>query len=258
MALSIPPCRSLCEQVNTDCANEFSALNYPPLNCLSIDPTTGYWTYPQSSIVYDFPNGMQVTLPCNSMQISNDGYFPNILQNPGFEELGPNDQAKYWNSVYGSDNYVIVNDTGFTQVMEMMNNGTLFLGASQTVQLNRNQPLNIRFGITSRADNVSGTLNETFAVQLAVTYSDGTQGGTYVFLPPGNSSYAMHQTIFTPSKPVQNATFFILFDQREGVAYFDNATLQEQIPRILFFILNIYLFLNIHSFQYSMRFTLTI
>lgn len=233
MALSIPPCRSLCDQVNSNCASEFSAFGYPPLDCTGIDPRTEYWAYPQSSIVYDFPNGMVVTLPCNSMQISNDGYFPNILQNPNFQQLTANDQATYWSSVYGPNDYTIVNDTDLNiPVMEMINNGTLMLGASQTLQLNRNQPLNIRFGLTSKADNVSGTLDNTYAVHLSVTYADNSQDGSYIFFNPGNHTYETRQSIFTPSQGVQTATFSILFNQREGTTYFDNATLQEQIPRI--------------------------
>lgn len=228
VALSIPPCRSLCQEVNANCATEFAIFGVSPLDCLSIDGRSEYWTFPEESIVYEFPGGMTVTLPCNSMQLDADGFFPNALINPGFEEMDSNAKAVNWNSIYSLDDYVLLNDS--SQVVLMINNGSWYLGASQSVELNRNEPLKIRFGLASKAENVSGTLSETYAIRLTVNYTDNTQEEAFVFFQPGTHDYEIQQSLFTPSQPIKSATFSFLFSEREGAAYFDNATLQEQIP----------------------------
>lgn len=66
--VSVPPCRSICNQVNQKCGTVLAILGQK-LDCTVIDPRTNFYRYPETSITYSI-NGMNFTYPCNLMDSS--------------------------------------------------------------------------------------------------------------------------------------------------------------------------------------------
>lgn len=132
--------------MNSNCASEFQQYNYPSLDCNQVDGRTLYYSYPTTDIPYLMPNGDIISFACNTMQVPDDGWFPNSLQNPGFEERNSSDPnlASYWNIISGT--YELINFSEFnTTVIEMINDGTLDIRIGQFVAIDRQQPVPIRF-----------------------------------------------------------------------------------------------------------------
>ena len=65
VAVVIPVCRSLCQQVASACSNVFSTAGYK-LDCEAVDPSTGTYKYPEESIQYEF-DGKLYEFACNTM-----------------------------------------------------------------------------------------------------------------------------------------------------------------------------------------------
>lgn len=78
----------------------------------------------------------------NSFQVYSQllpvGYYPNELQNPGFEEVTPTNEAQYWISMYSENDYTLeMNETVFDSlsvVVKMQSvDGNVPLGIAQNV-----------------------------------------------------------------------------------------------------------------------------
>jgi hypothetical protein len=81
----------------------------------------------------------------------------------------------------------------------------------------------------SKAVNVIGTQDDSYAVYADLYYLDGSSERVTASFPTGNHDYVLEEEFFTPSKPIKNFTFVVTLG-KDGTAYFTNLAFQEKVP----------------------------
>lgn len=101
-------------------------------------------------------------------------------------------------------------------------------GASQTFHLNRTSAVPIVVRGWSKAQRVSGSPDNNYALYVDLTYADGTPlwGQTAQF-PTGTRDWIERELLIVPQQPIRSITVHCLFRQHEGVAWFDDVRVEE-------------------------------
>ncbi len=164
---------------------------------------------------------------------------PNLLQNPGFEQL-QDGKPVGWTSQLGKEwtADAAVRHGGQTSAAFSRTAEGPTYWISQSVTLNQTRPTPLVVSGWSRAEGVQGTRGGEYSVWVDLAYMDGTPlWGQKAPFDVGTHDWQYAEKVFVVAKPVRNVTVNILF--RNGVsgqAWFDDIGLQElQVSGGLFF-----------------------
>ncbi|MDR2117127.1 MAG: hypothetical protein LBP87_12175 [Planctomycetaceae bacterium] len=152
-----------------------------------------------------------------------------------FEQMNENllqpDQFQPYEKGFEKQGDVFVCDNG--------NDNTVKRGVLCRVILNQEQPLPIYAEAWSKAENVgsSQSLNHDYCIYLELTYNDATSqfytdgvplSTQSILFSAGTHDWEQRQMFLIPEKPVKSLTFYILFKNRTGKAYFRDMKLSTQ------------------------------
>jgi hypothetical protein len=101
-------------------------------------------------------------------------------------------------------------------------------GVSQTITLNQTAIKPILFSAESKAENVSGTQNNDYAIYLDITHTDDTKTyGITAKFKTGTHDWETASRLYTPRKPIKRLSYYLLFRKHTGKAWFKNIVLKE-------------------------------
>jgi hypothetical protein len=106
--------------------------------------------------------------------------------------------------------------------------GDGWVGASQTLQINRADvaPLVIRGW--SKAEGVTGSTDGGYSLYVDIVYSDGTPlWGQTANFRCGTHDWEQREFVVLPEKPVRTLTLHCLFRGHAGKAWFDDVSVEE-------------------------------
>lgn len=105
--------------------------------------------------------------------------------------------------------------------------GSPSAGASQTVVLNQQTAVPLTARAWTRAEAVSGDVDNSYALYIDLTYRDGTPGWGFVAMAvTGSHDWAPLELRIEPAKPVHSLTCHVLFRApHEGTVWFDDVFL---------------------------------
>lgn len=154
-----------------------------------------------------------------------------LLKNGGFED-GVDSKLADWISARGG--YVVGvgrNGSRGLECQSAFDNGKWF-GASQTIVLNRTNPLPLLVSGWSKAQNVGGSKDNDYSLYVDLEYMDGTPlWGQTANFRTGTHDWERSQVLIVPEKPVKSLTLHCLFRNHSGVACFDDLSLSELARR---------------------------
>ncbi|MGA2866977.1 MAG: hypothetical protein ABSF95_21080 [Verrucomicrobiota bacterium] len=107
-------------------------------------------------------------------------------------------------------------------------NGSGWVGASQTLALNRTQvaPLVVRGW--SKAQDVTGGSDNDYSLYVDIVYADGTPlWGQTANFHTGTHDWEQRERIILPEKPVKTLTLHCLLRGHAGTAWFDDVAVDE-------------------------------
>ncbi len=101
-------------------------------------------------------------------------------------------------------------------------------GASQTLTLNRTNIAPFIIRGWSKAENVTGSPDNGYALYVDITYADGTPlWGQTASFTCGTHDWERRQFVLLPDKPVKSFTLHCLFRGHTGKVWFDDASVEE-------------------------------
>jgi len=161
--------------------------------------------------------------------IAGDSAGTNRLRNAGFEEA-PNAQFTGWQR--GPQGWRIAPGEGRQGSQALACEAadtTDWLGASQTLTLNRTNIVPLVVRGWSRAEAVSGSADNDYSLYVDILYADGTPlwGRTGQFRT-GTHDWELREFAILPEKPVRSLTLYCLFRGHAGKVWFDDIHLAEQ------------------------------
>jgi len=100
-------------------------------------------------------------------------------------------------------------------------------GAGQSVQLNQSTPEPIVAVAFSRAEGVSGSADNDYALYLDLLFADGTTlWGQAAPFGTGTHDWQRREVLILPEKPVRQVSFYLLLRGHAGKAWFRDPQLQ--------------------------------
>lgn len=155
---------------------------------------------------------------------------PNLLGNPGFEQLENGKPVGWANQLADSwtaDNAVCHSGKASLRCAKA-GAGTLYW-LSYTVALNQTRPKPLVVSGWSKAENAQGTQGGEYSVWVDLQYTDGTPlWGQKAPFEPGTHDWQYAEKSFVVTKPVRSAQVNLLFRNGfSGTVWFDDLALQE-------------------------------
>lgn len=153
---------------------------------------------------------------------------PNLLQNPGFEQLADGRPVGWRNW-----------QAGFQPAPGQGRNGSMAVtcvfvregeqyGASQSITLNQTKPSPIIVRAWSKALDVSGTTDRDYALYCDLQYTDGTPlWGQAAPFDVGTHDWQQREVLVLPAKPVRSIEVHCLFRGHRGQVWFDDTELYQ-------------------------------
>jgi hypothetical protein len=151
-----------------------------------------------------------------------------LLQNGDFEQAAGGKLAGWTAAPQG---YSMARGEGRngSQALRCENpNGSVWVGASQSLELNRAiaAPLVVRGW--SKAENVSGGPDNDYSLYVDILYADGsTLWGQTANFHAGTHDWERREVIILPEKPVKVLTLHCLLRGHSGRAWFDDVAVEE-------------------------------
>jgi hypothetical protein len=106
--------------------------------------------------------------------------------------------------------------------------GSVWVGASQSLELNRADAAPLAVRGWSRAENVSGGPDSDYSLYVDILYADGsTLWGQTASFHAGTHDWEERKMIILPEKPVKVLTLHCLFRGHSGRAWFDDVAVEE-------------------------------
>jgi hypothetical protein len=153
---------------------------------------------------------------------------PNLLQNPGFEELQDGRPVAWRNWQTGYQPAPGEGRDGSAAATCVWQKEGEQYGASQTVALNQEKPTPIIVRAWSKAREVSGTADREYALYCDLEYTDGTPlWGQVASFDVGTHDWQQREVMILPAKPVRAITVHCLFRGHGGQAWFDDTELHQ-------------------------------
>lgn len=155
---------------------------------------------------------------------------PNLMRNPGFEELAAGRPVAWTNWEAGYQPAPGEGRDGSAAVTCSRQGGDLQHGADQTVTLNQERPTPIIVRAWSKARDVSGTADREYALYCDLEYVDGTPlWGQVTPFAVGTHDWQQRQVLIVPAKPVRSITVHCLFRGHDGQVWFDDVELHQLV-----------------------------
>jgi len=153
---------------------------------------------------------------------------PNLLLNPGFEELQGGRPVAWRNWEAGFQPAPGEGRDGSAAATCVWQKEGEQHGASQTVTLNQEKPTPIIVRAWSKAREVSGTADREYALYCDLEYTDGTPlWGQVASFDVGTHDWQQREVMILPAKPVRSITVHCLFRGHRGQVWFDDAELHQ-------------------------------
>jgi len=105
-------------------------------------------------------------------------------------------------------------------------------GVSQFVPLNQKTPKPIIASAWSRAEDVDGNPDANYSIYLDLLYEDGTNlWGQAAPFKIGTTEWNRQQVVVYPDRPIRSLSFYTLFREHSGKAFFKDLQLREvEVP----------------------------
>lgn len=181
-----------------------------------------------------------VGLPRPSKGSLNSGFFvgdikdsfadlsPNMLLNPGFESW--DDLADGWSAYSSGYSRDTQAHSGSSSLKASATSTSILAGAYQVVRFNESQAhyRTLKVSGWSRAEAVSGNIDDDYSIYVDVTYDDGSHlwGQTARFVT-GTHEWQYAQKIIELERPVVEIYVYCLFRNHVGTVWFDDIKLVE-------------------------------
>ncbi|MDO4587284.1 MAG: hypothetical protein Q4C95_08310 [Planctomycetia bacterium] len=104
-------------------------------------------------------------------------------------------------------------------------------GVSQSIVLNQQTAKPFIASAWSKAENVSGSADNNYAIYIDIIFQDGTPlWGQYIPFSTGTHDWEYQEITVFPSKPIKSLTFYTLFRNHSGKAFFKD--FQFNVPEL--------------------------
>ncbi|MDZ7618048.1 MAG: hypothetical protein U1E05_13670, partial [Patescibacteria group bacterium] len=101
-------------------------------------------------------------------------------------------------------------------------------GVALTVVLNQSEPTPVLATCESKAEGVTGSRGNDYALYLDIRFSDGDSlYGQAASFPVGTSDWRTQRVLVVPEKPIASIAYYMLFRGHGGKAWFRNPRLFE-------------------------------
>ena len=155
---------------------------------------------------------------------------PNLLADPGFEELKDGRPVGWVNELAGD--WTVdseVRHGGQNSVRFAKASGETLYWISQSIPLDRARPAPMVVGGWSKGEGVEGTRGSEYSVWVDLQYADGSfLYGQRATFEVGTHDWQYSELPFVVSKPVRTVTVNLLFrNGLRGKVWFDDISLQE-------------------------------
>lgn len=152
----------------------------------------------------------------------------NLLRNADFE-LGTEGKAEAWAAA--PDGVELPTDQGrrASRGLRCTNpDQRRWTGASQSVTLDQKRPAPVVISGWSKAENVSGSMDNNYSLYVDLTYQDGTPlWGQTARFRTGTHDWERREVIIMPEKPIRSLTVHCLFRNHTGTAWFDDVSVTQ-------------------------------
>ena len=151
-----------------------------------------------------------------------------LLRNGGFEET-QNGLFSFWQRAPQGWRVAPGEGRSGSQALAVeAADDTGWLGASQTLTLNRTNTAPITVRGWSRSEEVSGGSDSDYSLYVDIIYSDGTPlwGQTGNFRA-GTHDWELREFVIAPEKPIRSLTLHCIFRSHSGRAWFDDVEVTE-------------------------------
>ncbi len=151
-----------------------------------------------------------------------------LLQNGDFEEAAGGRLAGWTAAPQG---YSAAKGEGRngSQALRCENpDGRVWVGASQSLELNRTNAAPLVVRGWSKAENVSGASDRDYSLYVDILYADGsTLWGQTANFHAGTHDWEQREMVILPEKPVKVLTLHCLLRGHSGRAWFDDVAVEE-------------------------------
>lgn len=147
----------------------------------------------------------------------------NLLANPSFEDCAEGTPVS-WREAPAGGKSVAGQGRGGSQALYCRNTDpSQWTGASQTIVLRQTAAAPLVVSGWSKAEEVSGSMDNNYSIYVDLTYTDGTQlwGQTAQFRT-GTHDWERREVVILPEKPIQSLTVHCLLRHHVGAAWFDD------------------------------------
>jgi len=155
----------------------------------------------------------------------------NLLRNADFEQ-GSTTVVTSWSAAPQGYRLALTEGRGGSRAVSVEStNANNWYGASQSISLNRTSTAPIIVRGWSRAESVSGSVDNDYSLYVDIIYNDGTP----LWGQTGNFSIGTHDweervVTIVPEKPVKTLSLYCLFrGQHTGRVWFDDLSVAEVI-----------------------------
>jgi hypothetical protein len=151
-----------------------------------------------------------------------------LLRNGGFEQA-QDDRVMGWTSAPQGYLVRIKEGRGDSKALKCENAaGEGWVGASQTITLNRTSIAPLVARGWSKAQEVSGGSDSGYSLYVDLTYMDGTPlWGQTANFRTGSHDWEHREVRILPEKPVRSLTVHCLLRGHSGTAWFDDVSVEE-------------------------------
>ncbi|HWI60101.1 MAG TPA: hypothetical protein VNZ22_22940, partial [Bacillota bacterium] len=151
-----------------------------------------------------------------------------LLLNGDFEEA-PSGKLRAWSAAPNGFSLAVGKGRQGSQTIRCENpTGSGWVGASQTVAVNRTNATPLVVRGWSKASNISGSADSDYSLYVDLVYADGTSlwGQTAPFRT-GTHDWEQREVLILPEKPVKALTVHCLLRKHSGTAWFDDVSVEE-------------------------------
>lgn len=136
----------------------------------------------------------------------------------GRDRLGPGTWSP-WEDGFAAEGDALACDNGTSK--------TARRGATRHVVLDQKEPMPIVATAWSKAEGVSGSADANYSLYLDLIYDDGTPvWGQVAPFKAGSHDWQQVRVTFVPERPVKEVSFYLMFRNHAGKAWFRDARLE--------------------------------
>jgi len=152
----------------------------------------------------------------------------NLLANPDFEQI-ENGKARAWGDAPGGVELATGQGRSGSRGLHCVNaDQSKWTGANQAITLNQAAPAPVVVSGWSKAENVSGSMDNNYSLYVDILYQDGTPlWGQTARFRTGTHDWERREVIIMPEKPIRLLTLNCLFRNHTGAVWFDDVSVTQ-------------------------------